>query len=204
MKFASLKCFMVWLLKQYCQTSIADRIPTTLHIPSNDFQGRIAHCGLPWSKREKLPRNRATHYADYGNETTVWYFHLKQLHAVKIVHEIRNSHLWTPTVMYTIPSSMCSGLLWTQPVIMNINRIFNWWRVTGDWNECMETSIFSSVSMFVWTACVVEQVSLLPPVATLCIGTLEEDGHGFICWSCLHLHEVGLAVFTLGARLCKR
>ena len=35
---------MVWFLKQYCQTSIADRIPTTLHIriPSNDFQGRIA------------------------------------------------------------------------------------------------------------------------------------------------------------------
>lgn len=138
MKFASLKC-MVWFLKQYCQTS------TTLHIPSNDFQGRIAHCGLPCSKWEKLPRNRAAHYAHYGNETTVWYFHLKQLHAMKIVYEIRNSHLWTPTVLYTIPSSMCSGLLWTQPVTMNINRIFNWWTVTGDWNECMETSICSVV-----------------------------------------------------------
>lgn len=44
---------------------------------------------------------------------------------------------------------------------------------------------------------------LFPSVATLCISTLEKDGHGFVCWSCLHLHKVCLFVLTLWACLCR-
>lgn len=44
---------------------------------------------------------------------------------------------------------------------------------------------------------------LFPSMATLGISTLEEDGHGFVCWSCLHLHKVCLCVLTLWACLCR-
>ena len=44
---------------------------------------------------------------------------------------------------------------------------------------------------------------LFPSMAALCISTLKEDGHGFVCWSCLHLHKVCLRVLTFWARLCR-
>lgn len=44
---------------------------------------------------------------------------------------------------------------------------------------------------------------LFPSMATLGISTLEEDGHWFVCWSCLHLHKVCLCVLTLWACLCR-